>query len=306
VIIGCLDNREARLAINRFCYWMNKPWVDGAIQELLGLVRVFVPGKGACYECTLTEQAIRDLSMRYSCPLLARQNILLGKVPTTPTIASIIGGMQSQEALKLINGMPVEPGKVIHYNGMVNDMHTTAYVAREDCESHWTYGEITELPARAERTTLDEMLRIARADLGPDAVIELDQELITSLKCSTCNTFEQVLKPLSAVSFEAGHCPTCGNLRETELTHVITGEEKFLDRSLANVGVPPLHILRANNGQEYRFYELTGDLSEALHFSHFEKTEKPYPARGRVRIKGEGPVQEILPGPAVGRVKLHD
>ncbi len=147
-VIGCLDNREARLAINRFCYWVNKPWVDGAIQELLGLMRVFIPGQGACYECTLTEQALRDLSLRYSCPLLARQNILLGKVPTTPTIASIIGGMQSQEALKLIHGLPVEPGKVVHFNGMVNEMHTTAYVPREDCESHWTYGEITELPAR--------------------------------------------------------------------------------------------------------------------------------------------------------------
>ena len=167
VVIGCLDNREARLAVNRFCYWVNKPWVDGAIQELLGLVRVFVPGQGACYECTLTEQALRDLSMRYSCPLLARQNILLGKVPTTPTIASIIGGMQSQEALKLINGMPVEAGKVIHYNGMVNEMHTTAYSPREDCESHWTYGEITELPARAERTTLADLLRIAAR--GPRA-----------------------------------------------------------------------------------------------------------------------------------------
>ena len=154
VVIGCLDNREARLAVNRFCYWVNKPWVDGAIQELLGLMRVFVPGQGACYECTLTEQALRDLSARYSCPLLARQNILLGKVPTTPTIASIIGGMQSQEALKLINGMPVEPGKVTHFNGMVNEMHTTAYSPKDDCESHWTYGEITELPARAERTTL--------------------------------------------------------------------------------------------------------------------------------------------------------
>ena len=45
VVIGCLDNREARLAVNRFCYWVNKPWVDGAIQELLGLMRVFVPGR---------------------------------------------------------------------------------------------------------------------------------------------------------------------------------------------------------------------------------------------------------------------
>jgi molybdopterin/thiamine biosynthesis adenylyltransferase/DNA-binding transcriptional regulator YhcF (GntR family) len=47
VIIGCLDNREARLAVNRFAYWINKPWVDGAIQEFLGLARVFVPGDGA-------------------------------------------------------------------------------------------------------------------------------------------------------------------------------------------------------------------------------------------------------------------
>ncbi|MGB8213434.1 MAG: ThiF family adenylyltransferase [Anaerolineales bacterium] len=305
VVIGCLDNREARLAINRFCYWMNKPWVDGAIQELLGLVRVFVPGQGACYECTLTEASIRDLSLRYSCPLLARQNILLGKVPTTPTIASIIGGMQSQEALKLINGMPVEPGKVIHYNGMVNEMHTTAYVPREDCESHWIYGEITELPARAERTTLEDLLRIARADLGAEALIELDQELITSLSCPVCHTIEQVLKPLSMVSFEAGHCPTCGTLRETELTHVITGEENYLHRTLANVGVPPLHILRAHNGQEYRFYELTGDLPEALHFHDFEQTGQPKSARARVRIKEEL-VAEAPEGPAGRRVKLHD
>lgn len=289
VVIGCLDNREARLAINRFCYWVNRPWVDGAIQELLGLVRVFVPGQGACYECTLTEAAIRDLSLRYSCPLLARQNILLGKVPTTPTIASIIGGMQSQEALKLINGLPVEPGKVIHYNGLVNEMHTTAYVPRQDCESHWTYGEITELPARAERTTLNDLLRIARADLGPEAVIELDQELITSLTCPVCNTVEQVLRPLSAVSFEAGHCPTCGTLRITELTHLITGSENFLHRTLAYVGVPVLHILRAHNGQEYRFYELTGDLPDAFHFHDFEHTGQTKPVSSRIHIKADQP-----------------
>lgn len=289
VIIGCLDNREARLAVNRFCYWVNKPWVDGAIQELLGLVRVFVPGQGACYECTLTEQALRDLSMRYSCPLLARQNILLGKVPTTPTIASIIGGMQSQEALKLINNMPVEAGKVVHYNGLVNEMHTTAYSPRDDCESHWTYGEITELPARAERTTLADLLRIARADLGPDAMIELDQELITSLECPNCHTVEHVLRPLSEVSFEAGHCPTCGVLRESTLTHIISGEENFLHRTLFSVGVPPLHIVKAHNGVQYRFYELTGDLPEALHFRHFEQTHitvSPQP-QNRVRIKKE-------------------
>ena len=307
-IIGCLDNREARLAVNRFCYWMDKPWVDGAIQELLGLMRVFSPGEGACYECTLTEQALRDLSLRYSCQLLARQNVLLGKVPTTPTIASIIGGMQSQEALKLIHDMPVEPGKVVHFNGLTNDMHTTAYVPRDDCESHWTYGEITELPARAERATLDDLLRIARADLGPDAIIELDQELVTSLECPNCQTIEEVLRPVSEITFEAGHCPTCGELRDAQFTHMITGEENFLHRTLANVGVPPLHILRAHNGLEYRFYELNGDLPEALHFRHFEQTgpEKPQKIGGRIHLKEEVQVSEPLTNPARNRIRIVD
>jgi adenylyltransferase/sulfurtransferase len=309
VVIGCLDNREARLAVNRFCYWVNKPWVDGAIQELLGLVRVFVPGTGACYECTLTEQALRDLSMRYSCPLLARQNILLGKVPTTPTIASIIGGMQSQEALKLINGMPVEPGKVTHFNGMVNEMHTTAYSSRDDCESHWTYGEITELPARAGRTTLADLLRIARADLGPEAMIELDQELITQLECPNDHTVEEILRPLSEVTFEAAHCPTCGELRESTLTHLISGEEKFLHRTLASVGVPALHIVRAHNGVQYRFYELTGDLQDALHFRHFERSGvKLSPAannHGHIRLKSEVKLKGTAVKTTRGRVRLR-
>ena len=332
-IIGCLDNREARLAVNRFCYWMNKPWVDGAIQELLGLMRVFKPGEGACYECTLTEAALRDLSLRYSCQLLARQNVLLGKVPTTPTIASIIGGMQSQEALKLIHDMPVNPGKVTHFNGLTNVMHTTAYVPREECESHWSYGEITELPARAERTTLQDLIRIARSDLGEHAIIELDQELVTSLECPNCHTMEQVLRPMSEITFEAGHCPTCGILRDAQFTHVITGEENFLHRTLSSVGVPPLHILRAQNGVEYRFYELTGDLPEALHFRHFEqngseklrvgshshshirlKNEVSLPnvpsansansAHGRIRLKDEAPKNITLVKPVSGKIKL--
>ncbi len=307
VVIGCLDNREARLAVNRFCYWMNIPWVDGAIQEFLGLVRVFIPGQGACFECTLTEQARRDLSMRYSCPLLARENVLLGKVPTTPTIASIIGAMQAQEALKIIHKLPVEAGKVIHFNGMTNEMYTSAYQHKDDCESHWNYGEITELPARADQTTLAEMLHIAQADLGPDAILELDQEIILSLRCPVCQTIENVLKPISQVSFQNAHCAICGTLREIEMVHVITGNEAFLNRTLSSMGIPPLHIIRANNGVEYRFYELTGDQAESLHFNHFNA-----PNNGKeipnIRIRlGEEIVQEpLILRPPRARVVLRD
>lgn len=301
VIIGCLDNREARLAVNRFSYWVDKPWVDGAIQEFLGLARVFVPGEGACFECSLTEQARRDLSIRYSCPLLARENILLGKVPTTPTIASIIAAIQSQEALKLIHNKPVQSGSVMHFNGMTNEMHTTAYTPVADCESHWTYGEIKELPLRADSTTLNDLLQVARGDLGQNAVLELDQELILALSCSQCGTREEVLQPISAVGFNRAHCPTCGILRETEMTHTIVGDEDFLSRTLSSVGVPLLHILRAYNATEYRFYELTGDLPDGLHFSHFELPayERPIQLTGRIKLK------DPIEGKSRPRITIH-
>jgi molybdopterin/thiamine biosynthesis adenylyltransferase/DNA-binding transcriptional regulator YhcF (GntR family) len=306
VIIGCLDNREARLAVNRFAHWMGKPWVDGAIQELLGLVRVFVPGEGACYECTLTEQARRDLALRYSCPLLARQNILLGKVPTTPTIASIIGAMQSQEALKLIHDMDVEAGKVTHFNGLNNQMHTTAYTHQEDCESHWIYGDITELPISAHTATMEELLQIIRLDLGEETVIELDQEIVLSLECLSCSKVEKTISPMSEISFEAAHCPNCGEMREVKMTHLITGEEDFLGRTLASLGIPALHILRANNTREYGFFELTGDLQETLHFNHFENTVDDVPLRDRIKIGASVKIKSPEENPAAGKIKIVD
>ena len=51
----------------------------------------------------MTENDYRLINLRYSCPLLRREDLLAGKVPTAPTISSMIGGLQAQEALKLIH-----------------------------------------------------------------------------------------------------------------------------------------------------------------------------------------------------------
>ena len=97
VVIGCLDNREARLWVNRSCWKVGTPWIDGGIQEISGVVKVFVPPDGPCYECAMTENDYRLINLRYSCPLLRREELQAGKVPTAPTIASMIGGLQVQE-----------------------------------------------------------------------------------------------------------------------------------------------------------------------------------------------------------------
>ncbi len=58
VVIGCLDNREARLWVNRQCWKVGTPWVDSGIQEIQGVVKVFVPPDSACYECAMTRAGL--------------------------------------------------------------------------------------------------------------------------------------------------------------------------------------------------------------------------------------------------------
>lgn len=267
VIIGCLDNREARLSINRFSWAINRPWVDGAIQELMGIVRVFWPGQGACYECTLTDHDYQMINLRYSCPLLARQNILQGKVPTTPTSASIVAAFQTQEALKLLHNMEVQPGKAMMINGLTNDIYTTEYPVKKDCMSHAMLEPIVELAeATAENTTLCDLLHIARERLGDETVLEFDSELVLSMHCPDCGQVTPVFKRMARLYENEFSCPNCGGRRDMQLTHRITGEEDFLDRTLTEVDVAPLGIVRARNGKERLYFELTGDKERFLQF----------------------------------------
>jgi molybdopterin/thiamine biosynthesis adenylyltransferase/predicted RNA-binding Zn-ribbon protein involved in translation (DUF1610 family) len=258
-IVGCLDNREARLSINRASWAVGRPWVDGAIQELMGIVRVFWPGRGACYECTLTDADYQAIGLRYSCPLLARENILQGKVPTTPTSASIVAAFQSQEALKLIHGLEVQPGTALLVNGLTNDVYNTEYPEKEFCMSHNRLDPIVKLPETTVDTTLGELLALAQERLGPEAVLEFDGEVVVAMECPDCGMREPVFKKMARLYEGTASCPSCGSRREMVLTHRITGDEPYLERTLGEFDVAPLSIIRARNGQERIYLEMTGD-----------------------------------------------
>ncbi len=269
VIIGCLDNREARLSINRFAHSVGRPWVDGAIQELMGIVRVFWPGRGACYECTLTDADYQIINLRYSCPLLARQNILQGKVPTTPTSASIVAAFQAQEALKILHDMEVDAGKALMINGLTNDIYQTEYPLKTECpscEGAFAVDPVRELPAiTAAGTTVGELLALARDQLGPETVLELGHELVVALQDVDGDTLTPVFQRMARLSDNVLTGPD-GQRRELVLTHRISGDEDFLQRTLAEIDIPPLDILRARNGSQRLYLELTGDREHFLRF----------------------------------------
>lgn len=259
VVIGCLDNREARLWVNRCCWKVGRPWIDGGIQEINGVAKVYVPGQGPCYECSMTENDYRLINIRYSCPQLKREDLQAGKVPTAPTIASFIAALQTQEALKLIHGMPVEPGMAMIFNGLSNQFYKSQLPFREDCLSHETYDAAAEVPLSVEHT-VDELFAAALPHLGGSAEwrLSLDRDLVLSFDC-VCGRRREVMRPRHEVSHEEARCPRCGEFSRPRLEHEVASSNGWGAKKLSELGVPAYDIVRFVAGDEQRTVLLAGD-----------------------------------------------
>src|SRR5258706_8654999 len=269
IVLGGLDNREARLAINRACWRLNKPWIDGAIEAIQGTARVFVPDgaaeAGPCYECTIAETDWRLLNLRRSCNLLTRQEMEQGKTPTTPTISSIIAGVQTQEAVKILHGMESLAGKGWVFAGLSADSYQVEFQRKEDCYSHDPLDEVISLDARADSMTVRQMLETARDVLGPSAEIELGRDILEKLVCPRCKGEETLFASLGKVPAEKAWCPNCkDSRRDVQTFHKIRGREAFMDQTLASIGVPAFEILTSRNAERAVGFELSSDAGDVL------------------------------------------
>jgi adenylyltransferase/sulfurtransferase len=264
VILGGLDNREARVAINSSSLFAGKPWIDGAIEVLSGVASVFAPGQGACYECTMSERDWKILETRRSCALLSRSELQEGKVPTTPTTASLIAGFQVQEAVKILHGLEALAGKGFVFNGLTGEAYTIQYTRKPDCGAHETYGRLVRLKSGVADIRVGELLALARKDLKGEAVIELRQDVIAALTCMNCGRQEQVFHSLGAVTEADGKCPHCGEMRTPELLHTLGLDGELDRRTFAEIGLPPFDGVTARSGENTVTYLFEGDAPRVL------------------------------------------
>ena len=246
VVIGCLDNREARLWINRQCWKTQTPWIDGGIQEISGVVKVFVPPDGACYECAMTDLDYQLINLRYSCPLLRERDFQAGRIPTTPTIAAIVGGWQTQEALKLIHQMPVNAGQAMVYNGEANRLYTTRFERREGCLSHEVWDEPISVPVSAGSDTGESLFKaVDRCAVGAQARrLLLDRDLVLSLECAQCGVRIPMLRSRYRVAAQSVNCSRCGEWMIPEMTHWIDRDMPRASELLFSLGIPNYDIVR--------------------------------------------------------------
>ncbi|MCD4696029.1 MAG: ThiF family adenylyltransferase [Bacteroidales bacterium] len=273
VIIGCLDSRFARFLINRHCFRANKMWIDGGIENLEGNARIFKPGYN-CYECSLTDSELSQLNFRTGCPDIANFNFVQGRVATTPVSASLIGAIQTQEALKIIHGYNEESpehkcktltGRLFKYDGMFLSAKNYKMAYYDDeCLSH----EIWEPLIKA---------RELSADLKVGAVIEILESLLNT-KDITINMMNnkfvyQLMVESTEVEIDV-QLPESkvadyienNNIKENALDRVfqkfyenINRNFPFQDLSLREIGFPHYDIIPVTTPEGLKYVELSKD-----------------------------------------------
>jgi molybdopterin/thiamine biosynthesis adenylyltransferase len=265
VVVGGLDNRLARISINKSCYRVGRPWIDGGIEQIQGTASVFKPD-GPCYECTMSKTDWKLVNkLRNPCNGLTKAEMEKGKTPTTPTISSIIAGVQCQEAVKLIHGMEVISGRRFIFQGLTTDSYLVDLQRKEECEIHDPFEYVVELNEKASTITAKELLELAQSKLGAKAWLEPSREILEKMVCKSCGVEEAFHCSLGKIKTDRLTCPSCGEAqREVCRISSIRGDESFIDDPLSDIGVPPFDIVTARSKERLIGFELSGDAADVL------------------------------------------
>jgi len=275
VIIGCLDSRIARYLLNRLAMRAGKTWIDGSIENMTGVVRVYTPGI-SCYECGLSREEFNNIMLRTGCADVVRMQGNAGRVATTPISASIIGAMQVQEAMKIIHLSEDEPvpfktlqGKMLRYEGLTNSVNTYKYASwKSTCPAHERWDNIIKVDSLSAEKSVSEVLSILKEVLNVNAV---------EINMRNNKFIDKIISDKPEKEFLI-------RLPESKLDNYITNNEElrklsyktlfhkcFIENideyfpypamSLKEVGIPLYDVIQVSTDKGQFFVELTKDAS---------------------------------------------
>ena len=260
VVIGGLDNREARVFVNQSCMLTNKTWFDGGIDVLNGIVRGFSSDKGACYECTMSSVDWQELAQRRSCAMVLKRSELNNGAPTTPTTASVIAAMQCQEVIKFLHDMPSMIGNGWFFDGLNHDSYKVEYPINPECMNHEDKAKIEIHEELNSETLLSELWKLAEKNIVNLQAIDFSRELVNALTCSNCNFEKLMLKPLEAIQPTDVYCESCSTELTPSFIHSITKDHPLINKTIREIGLPTWDIVWVRNSELCIGFEISGDI----------------------------------------------
>ena len=273
VVIGCLDSRIARYLLNRLCMRVGKTWIDGSIENMTGVVKVYSPGIN-CYECNLSREEFNNIMLRTGCADVVRAQTSAGRVATTPISASIVGAMQSQEAMKIIHTSDGEPtpfktlsGKMWRFEGMTNTINMYKYSSwKNNCPAHERWTEIIQCDELSADMKVKEVLEKLKKILNV-CVVEInmrnnkfidkiisdrpEKEFVLHIPESKLEDTIQSNEELRKLSYRTiFHKCFYENIDESF---------PYMELSLIEIGIPRYDIIQVSTDKGLKYVELSKD-----------------------------------------------
>ncbi|XP_059476254.1 ubiquitin-like modifier-activating enzyme 5 [Neocloeon triangulifer] len=108
LVLSCVDNYEARMAINTACNELGQTWYESGVAEnaVSGHIQLIIPGVTACFACAPPLVVASQIDEK----TLKREGVCAASLPTT---MGIVAGMLAQNCLKKLLGF----GEVSYYLG---------------------------------------------------------------------------------------------------------------------------------------------------------------------------------------------
>ncbi|KAJ2940747.1 hypothetical protein O0L34_g14858 [Tuta absoluta] len=108
LVLSCVDNFEARMAINTACNELNQRWFESGVSEnaVSGHIQFIIPGETACFACAPPLVVASKIDEK----TLKREGVCAASLPTT---MGIVAGFLVQNTLKYL----LEFGTVSNYLG---------------------------------------------------------------------------------------------------------------------------------------------------------------------------------------------
>ena len=267
VVVGCLDNRWARYTLNRLCMRAGVPWVDGGINALEGVAKVFIPGKN-CYACTLEPSAHTELKKHTSCAVAIKRNIESGRVPTTPVVASIIGAVQAQESMKLIHKEELASGeltslcgKMFCYDGASMTVRLVSHQAWDnDCPVHEEWSPVVESPL-TNNSTVEELFSWLKEKFSTSDVelVLRNQAFVDFIEDRTTGNKYNIMLPEAEVpAFMENNKELSGIPMGQFYQHTIrniNNDSQYKGLTLKQLGIPEQDVIYIR-GNEKEYYIL--------------------------------------------------
>lgn len=276
VIIGCLDSRIARYQLNRLAMRSGKSWIDGSIENLTGVVRIFTPNVN-CYECGLSKDEFNYIMLRTGCADVVRMQESAGRIATTPISASVVGAVEAQEAMKLIHGQEddVTPfktmeGKLWRYDGMTNSTHIFDHAAwRNDCPAHDRWDPVIECLELSADSSIKECLSKLRGLLNAkhveinmlnnkfiSKIISVRPEKVYDIRIpeSHLDAYIRTNEELRLLSYKT--------VFRKDFIENIDHRFPYPDMRLVEVGIPYYDVIQVSTENGLFYVELTADASK--------------------------------------------